>query len=109
MGSWRKSVHHAVEQTKTLASPPPRPGSVNAVVGSLRWHGSRPPPAERTGPTAEYFSHPEWLVRAWLAQFGPEATRSLLEWNQQPRGLCALAATDETPPGILKRRSGRLF
>lgn len=29
-------------------------------------------------------SHPEWLVNKWLAQFGPETTRGLLEWNNRP-------------------------
>jgi 16S rRNA (cytosine967-C5)-methyltransferase len=38
---------------------------------------------------AEFFSHPEWLVRGWLAQFGAEATRALLEWNQQPATVYA--------------------
>jgi 16S rRNA (cytosine967-C5)-methyltransferase len=99
-----KIVHHAVEQTKTLASPA-EARLVNAVVRKLAAAlVSAPPPAVASAAQlAEYFSHPEWLVRAWLAQFGAEATRKLLEWNQQPATVYARwRATDETPPAILK-------
>jgi 16S rRNA (cytosine967-C5)-methyltransferase len=53
---------------------------------------------------AEYFSHPAWLVKNWLAQFGPESTRALLEWNQQPAPVYArwrgfsVQPTDRTAP-----------
>ena len=99
-----KIVHHAVEQTKTLASPA-EAKLVNAVVRKLAVALASTAPRAGAEPAqlAEYFSHPEWLVRAWLAQFGPEATRSLLEWNQQPATVYARwRATDEAPPGILK-------
>lgn len=80
-----KIVHHAVEQTKSLASPA-EARLVNAVVRKLATVLERPAPtlnvsAEELG---EYFSHPAWLVRNWLAQFGPESTRALLQWNQTP-------------------------
>lgn len=29
------------------------------------------------------YSHPQWLVERWLVQFGLEATRAFLEWNQR--------------------------
>ncbi len=85
-----KIVHHAVEQTKTLASPA-EARLVNAVVRKLAAALAVAAPAKPmngrpadAAALAEYFSHPEWLIKAWLAQFGAEATRSLLEWNQQP-------------------------
>lgn len=98
-----KIVHHAVEQTKTIASPA-EARLVNAVVRKLAAAlESLPPAAPPPEVLAEYFSHPEWLVRAWLAQFGPEATRKLLEWNQQPATVYARwRATGEAPPKILK-------
>src|SRR5471032_1032574 len=69
-GRVAKIVHHAVEQTKTLSSPA-EARLVNAVVRKLAAAlGSSPPAATATAAElAEYFSHPEWLVRAWLAQF----------------------------------------
>jgi 16S rRNA (cytosine967-C5)-methyltransferase len=93
-----KVVHHAVEQTKTLASPA-ESRLVNAVVRKLiaALAGAAPVAGKKgaaVGPNepaelAEYFSHPEWLVRMWLKQFGAEATRTLLEWNQQPATVYA--------------------
>ena len=85
-----KIVHHAVEQTKTLASPA-EARLVNAVVRKLAGALAVPPPPKLAPAEvlAEYFSHPVWLVRSWLVQFGAEATRALLEWNQQPAPVYA--------------------
>lgn len=84
-GRTAKIVHHAVEQTKLLASPA-EARLVNAVGRKLAAALARPAPASDApaAELAEYFSHPVWLVNSWLAQFGPESTRRLLEWNQRP-------------------------
>ncbi|MBI5771278.1 MAG: RNA methyltransferase [Verrucomicrobia bacterium] len=89
-GQVAKIVHHAVEQTKALASLA-EARLVNAVVRKLipAMMVPPPPPGASAAQLAEYFSHPEWLVRGWLGQFGPEATRSLLEWNQRPATVYA--------------------
>lgn len=89
-GRVAKIVHHAVEQTKRLASPA-EARLVNAVVRKLAGVLEAPPPPKLATAEvlAEYFSHPVWLVRSWLAQFGAEATRKLLEWNQQPAPVYA--------------------
>ncbi len=104
-GRVAKIVHHAVEQAKGLASPA-EARLVNAVVRKLAPVLGAPAPtlnvsAEELG---EYYSHPAWLVKSWLAQFGPEATRKLLEWNQRPapvyaRWRGAAGAAGSTPPG----------
>lgn len=90
-GHLPRVVHHAVEQAKTLASPP-EARLVNAVVRKLA-----PALAAQTVPSklaaaeelATYYSHPEWLVQRWLTQFGAPSTRSLLEWNQTPAPVFA--------------------
>ncbi|MSU69709.1 MAG: RNA methyltransferase [Opitutaceae bacterium] len=84
-GRAAKIVHHAVEQAKHLASPA-EAKLVNAVVRKLAGAPTPLVPAKLADADtlAEYYSHPAWLVRRWLTQFGAEPTRRLLEWNQQP-------------------------
>lgn len=111
-GRVAKIVHHAVEQTKALASPA-EARLVNAVVRKLApAMVAAAPTAVKSSDTnksvdaaawAEYFSHPEWMVRRWLAQIGPAHTRALLEWNQQPAKVYARwRATGEPVPEFLK-------
>jgi 16S rRNA (cytosine967-C5)-methyltransferase len=86
-----KIVHHAVERTKELASPA-EARLVNAVVRKMAaiFPSQQEPgilaPAEAL---ADYYSHPQWLVRRWLAEFGAGPTRDLLTWNQSPSPLYA--------------------
>jgi 16S rRNA (cytosine967-C5)-methyltransferase len=99
-----KIVHHAVEQAKGLASPA-EARLVNAVVRKLAPALAAPPPPKlaTAEALAEYFSHPEWLVKRWLLQFGAEPTRQLLEWNQRPAPVYARwRAADVAPPAFLK-------
>lgn len=103
-GRVAKIVHHAVEQTKGLASPA-EARLVNAVVRKLATALGQPAPVLNVSPEelGEYFSHPAWLVKSWLAQFGPEATRKLLEWNQSPAPVYARwRAEGESAPDFLK-------
>ncbi|HTZ20047.1 MAG TPA: RsmB/NOP family class I SAM-dependent RNA methyltransferase [Opitutaceae bacterium] len=98
-----KVVHHAVERAKTLASPA-EARLVNAVVrrlaGALAAQVA-PPRLAAAGALAEYYSHPGWLVARWLAQYGADTTRALLEWNQQPAPVYARWRTAEPPPNWL--------
>lgn len=90
-GHTARVVHHAVEQTKTLASLP-ESKMVNAVVRKIAAAiETQAEPAKLAGAVeiAAYYSHPEWLVRRWLAQFGAAGARSLLEWNQKPAPVYA--------------------
>ena len=92
--------HHAVEQTKLLASPS-EARLVNAVVRKLAAGlANEPVPTAQAGAQqlAEYFSHPDGMVRRWLAQYGAEATRTLLEWNQKPAPVYARWRSRERGP-----------
>lgn len=71
-------VHHAVEKAKTVASLK-EAGLVNAVARKLAARL-----AEKPAAAADEFSHPTWLVARWEKQFGPDAIRQLLAWNQAP-------------------------
>lgn len=104
-GRVARIVHHAVEQTKSLASPA-EARLVNAVVRKLSGVLAQPAPALNVSPEdlGNFFSHPTWLVKNWLAQFGPEATRALLEWNQRPAPVYARwrAGATDAPPAFLQ-------
>ena len=96
-------VHHAVEQTKTLASEP-EARLVNAVVRKLSAAlASETPPPKLAGAQqlAAWYSHPPWLVQRWLAQFGAPLTRALLEWNQHPAPVHARLRANTPPPAWL--------
>jgi 16S rRNA (cytosine967-C5)-methyltransferase len=85
-GEPAKIVHYAVEQTKALASPA-EARLVNAVgrrIAETIQSQAEPPPLAPAEALAEYYSHPVWLVRRWLALYGAESTRALLVWNQTP-------------------------
>ncbi|MDB6168328.1 MAG: Fmu (Sun) domain protein [Verrucomicrobia bacterium] len=103
-GRVAKIVHHAVEQSKRVASRA-EAGMVNAVVRKLAVALAVPPPPKLAPAEtlAEYYSHPDWLVRRWLVEFGAEATRQLLEWNQTPSTVYARwRGGAEAPPDFLK-------
>lgn len=105
-GRKAKIVHHAVEQTKSLASPA-EARLVNAVVRKLAGALAAPAPTltASADDLGDYFSHPAWLVRSWLAQFGPASTRALLEWNQRPAPVYARwrgRDANDAPPEFLK-------
>lgn len=90
-GQPARIVHHAVERTKEMASPA-ESGLVNAVVrkmAAILPAQKAPGPIAPAGDLADFFSHPEWLVRRWLTAFGAGATRKFLEWNQLPATLHA--------------------
>lgn len=93
-------VHHAVDQAKTLASEA-EARLVNAVLRKLAaaLAADAEPAKLATAETlAVYYSHPEWLVKRWLAQFGAPSTRALLEWNQKPAVVYARwRLADRTP------------
>jgi 16S rRNA (cytosine967-C5)-methyltransferase len=68
----------------------PREGSPHPPHPQVRMDTLVPadlPLAERLGIT---LSHPTWLVERWLARFGEEATRSLLEANNRPPRMTAV-------------------
>ncbi len=98
-GHAAKVGHHAVTQTKALASES-EARLVNAVVRKLAEALAAqtvPGKVATAAALATYFSTPEWLVERWLAQFGAESTRALLEWNLKPAPVHARWRLKEAP------------
>src|SRR5665213_2078837 len=70
-GRAARIVHHAVERAKARPSPA-EARLVNAAARKVAaaMVSEAPPPEAAAEALAEYDSHPVWLVRRWLAQFG---------------------------------------
>lgn len=84
-----KVVHHAVEAGRVLKLSKAECGFVNAVLRTILREGN----LERATVSN---SHPEWLRKRWEKQFGEDATRKLMEWNQ---GIPAFhVSAEEEPP-----------
>lgn len=116
-----KIVHHAVGRGK-IATSAKEAGLVNAVARKLALRlaaegvlpvadgaqsgndGASPAESGESAATlARRWSHPAWLVERWERQFGADATRQLLEWNQQPAPVFARwRKADAEPPAFLK-------
>ena len=83
----RTPPHAALNEAVELAKRLVRPGAgrlVNGVLRSvLRRQGDLPKPdtGDAARDLAIRHAHPTWMVRRWLARFGPEETLALLEWN----------------------------
>lgn len=98
-GHVAKVGHHAVTQTKALASES-EARLVNAVVrklGEALAAQSAPGAVATAAELADFYSTPDWLVERWLTQFGPTDARKLLEWNQKPAPVHARWRLAEAP------------
>lgn len=113
-GHAAKVCHHLVNQVRRLASPK-EAAFANAVGRKLVDRLAVPMPApELDAPIndwAEFYSHPDWFISRAFDQWGREATRSWLEWNQseapvvvrwrdearKPSGFDWLSPVEDTP------------
>jgi 16S rRNA (cytosine967-C5)-methyltransferase len=93
-------THHAVEMARKIL-PARMRGFVNAVLRHLpeklvELQAAAVDPVDKL---ALANSHPAWLVRRWMGEFGPESTEALLKWDQQVPPVCLrLEAGVEAPP-----------
>ena len=80
------AVHETVEEAKRSGFGP-QAGFVNALLrGYIRELDATRTALEELRLSQPHlgYSHPEWLVQRWLAHYGSENTRKLLEWNNTP-------------------------
>jgi 16S rRNA (cytosine967-C5)-methyltransferase len=99
-----KIVHHAVGQAKSLLSLP-EVKLVNAVgrkLAGVLAAQTEPVAGANAAEWAEFFSHPVWLVERWRGQFGDDAARALLAWDQMPGVMHARWRAAEAPPEWLQ-------
>lgn len=100
------AVHETVELAKRTGHGA-QAGFINAVLrGYLREAGEIKKILSdmKVSQPALGWSHPEWLVDKWRAQFGGEKTQQLLEWNNMPPSTFARLNTLKTDAGRLVER-----
>jgi 16S rRNA (cytosine967-C5)-methyltransferase len=81
-------------------------GVVNAVLRNLARADPAPLPddADPVARLATLHSHPEWMVDRWLARFGLDATRALLERDNAPPPLHLKVNRRRAEPGKVVAR-----
>ncbi len=103
----RAAVHEAVLAAKARRLPPAYGGFINAVLRRLAAGDLPPWPERETDPvqalSVEY-SHPDWLVRRWLARWGLEDTEARLAANNRIPPLTIRVNTLKTDPESLRLR-----
>jgi 16S rRNA (cytosine967-C5)-methyltransferase len=104
-------AHAAVDESVAMARNRTHKGAAGFVNAVLR-QVSRKPRLEdwpvRGGNSVSRLaieqSHPLFLVQRWLRRIGEQATRSLLEANNRPRGLHLLTFSDRGGPAVAAER-----
>jgi len=74
--------HAAVNETVALARPHER-SLVNAILRGAQRQKPELLAEIETWPLEDRFSHPEFLIRRWTAQYGAEAAGELCRWNNE--------------------------
>jgi 16S rRNA (cytosine967-C5)-methyltransferase len=102
----RAVLHEAGNLAKAKGLPRSHVGFVNAVLRRLAAGEVAPLPDPEADPVlalSVIHSHPAWLVRRWLAQYGPAAAARLAANNQIPP-LTVRVNTLKTDPAALMAR-----
>ncbi|MCH6257797.1 methyltransferase domain-containing protein [Puniceicoccaceae bacterium K14] len=100
-----KAVNHAVSCIRSRYSKA-EAGLANAV---LRKMGAKLDESLTNFPKtvpglAIRYSHPEWMVKRWVGQFGVEETQELLAWNEQEPELFVRSLEEDA--GAILRNAG---
>jgi 16S rRNA (cytosine967-C5)-methyltransferase len=105
------AVNEAVEFVKRIRGDRPA-GLVNAVLRNIirNLEGIRYPSAEEDPVQylAVYYSHPQWMVRRWLARFGADDTRKFLAAANERPGLSLRINKLRIEPGLFLRELEQL-
>jgi 16S rRNA (cytosine967-C5)-methyltransferase len=99
--------HAAVNETVELAKLRgfgPQSGFINAILRGYLREADATKAALAALKKIEPWtacSHPEWLVRSWIARWGLEKALALLDWNNTPPATCARVNALKAGPGKL--------
>lgn len=80
--------HAAVNETVGLARNHER-SLVNAILRSAQRQKPELLAEIETWPLEDRYSHPDFLIRRWTEQYGPDATEALCRWNNDPPSVYA--------------------
>jgi len=80
--------HAAVNETVGLARNHER-SLVNAILRSAQRRKPELVAEIETWSVEDRFSHPDFLIRRWTAQYGSEITEALCRWNNEPPAVYA--------------------
>jgi 16S rRNA (cytosine967-C5)-methyltransferase len=103
----RAVLHEAGNLAKAKGLPRSHVGFINAVLRRLAAGEVPPLPGPEAGPVlalSVIHSHPAWLVRRWLAHYGPASAAARLEANNQIPPLTVRVNTLKTDPDALMMR-----
>jgi 16S rRNA (cytosine967-C5)-methyltransferase len=103
----RAVLHEAGNLAKAKGLPRSHVGFINAVLRRLAAGEAPPLPDPAADPVlalSVIHSHPAWLVRRWLAQYGPEAAAGRLAANNRIPPLTVRVNTLKTDPAALMAR-----
>lgn len=93
------AVDQAVIQAKKCAGAK-APSLVNAILRRVIREKDKmdPPPGPDAGELAIYHSHPPWLVKRWLGEFGYDTTIRVMEMNNSRASLVIRVNRLKTTP-----------
>ena len=103
----RAALHEAGRLAKARSLPQAHVGYINAVLRRLAAGDVPPLPEFAADPVLALsvaHSHPAWLVRRWLARYGPEAAARRLAANNLIPPLTVRVNTLKTDPAALMKR-----
>ena len=103
----RAVLHEAGNLAKARGLPRSHVGFINAVLRRLAAGEAPPLPGPEADPVlflSVLHSHPAWLVKRWLAHYGPEAAAARLAANNQIPPLTVRVNTLKTDPAALMVR-----
>ena len=106
----RAALHEAGNLAKAKGLPRSHVGFINAVLRRLAAGEAPPLPDLESEPVlalSVIHSHPAWIVRRWLAQYGGTATAARLMANNQIPPLTVRVNTLKTDPLSLMARLAR--